>query len=143
MVCDGVRVGGRRPVLQQLSDGLRYTQVAAGFEHTVLVRSDGTALTSGSNLKRQCDVPCLDCGLTYLQAAAGMDHTVLLRSDGRVVACGSNRYGQCDVPTLTDGLHYIPAAAGAGALNPAMLQSRLLHKSVALQSTPPHNPVVL
>ena len=68
---------------------------------------------------------------------------VLLRSDGRVVACGSNRYGQCDVPTLTDGLHYIPAAAGAGALNPAMLQSRLPHKSVALQSTPPHNPVVL
>eukprot|EP00959_Pyramimonas_sp_CCMP1952_P239032 4995528-Pyramimonas_sp.AAC.1 len=75
--------------------------VAAGAAHTVLLRSDGTALACGHNDVGQCDVPALGGGgLTYTQAAAGYAHTVLLRSDGTAVACGRNAFGQCDVPAL-------------------------------------------
>ncbi|CAK0796691.1 unnamed protein product [Prorocentrum cordatum] len=59
--------------------------VAAGDEHTVLLRSDGAAVA---------------CGLAYVQVAAGGVHTVLLRSDGAAVACGWNVFQQCDLPAL-------------------------------------------
>ncbi|CAK0790759.1 unnamed protein product [Prorocentrum cordatum] len=86
--------------------------VAAGWAHTVLLRSDGTAVAFGSNDRGQCAVPALDGGLSYTQVAAGWAHTVLLRSDGTAVAFGSNREGQCSVPALDSGLSYTQVAAG-------------------------------
>ncbi|CAK0799049.1 unnamed protein product [Prorocentrum cordatum] len=89
-----------------LPAGLTYTQVAAGERHTVLLRSDGTAVDCGWNDVGQCDLPALPAGLTYTQVAAGVWHTVLLRSDGTAVACGVNDGGQCDLPALPAGLTY-------------------------------------
>eukprot|EP00438_Fugacium_kawagutii_P028058 Skav235476 [mRNA] locus=scaffold1269:252638:253342:+ [translate_table: standard] len=89
-----------------------YTQISAGGCHTVLLRSDGSAVASGSNRCRQCDIPCLDDGVTYTQVSAGSHHTVLLRSDGFAVACGGNSYGQCDIPALDDGVTYAQVSAG-------------------------------
>ncbi|CAK0790758.1 unnamed protein product [Prorocentrum cordatum] len=86
--------------------------VAAGPEHTVLLRSDGTAVAFGSNDRGQCAVPALDGGLSYTQVVAGWAHTVLLRSDGSAVAFGSNFEGQCSVPALDSGLSYTQVAAG-------------------------------
>ncbi|CAK0881390.1 unnamed protein product [Prorocentrum cordatum] len=86
--------------------------VAAGGSHTVLLRSDGTAVAFGANLYDQCNVPALDGGLSYTQVAAGYLHTVLLRSDGTAVACGANDRGQCSVPALDGGLSYTQVAAG-------------------------------
>merc|ERR1740121_1114422 len=42
-----------------------YTQVAAGADHTVLLRSDGTAVACGLNDDGQCDLPALVADLTY------------------------------------------------------------------------------
>ena len=58
------------------------TQVAAGRAHTVLLRSDGTAVACGRNFDGQCTIPALEGELSYTQVAAGDEHTVLLRSDG-------------------------------------------------------------
>ena len=71
-----------------LDEGVTYTQVSAGFGHTVLLRSDGRAVACGNNSLLQCKIPALDKGVTYTQISAGHEHTVLLRSDGRAVACG-------------------------------------------------------
>ncbi|CAK0800355.1 unnamed protein product, partial [Prorocentrum cordatum] len=108
--------------LPALPAGLTYTQVAAGGLHTVLLRSDGTAVARGrsdgtavacgDNDHGQCDLPALPAGLTYTQVAAGGRHTVLLRSDGTAVACGDNDHGQCDLPALPAGLTYTQVAAG-------------------------------
>mmetsp|Transcript_74294 Transcript_74294/g.207586 ORF Transcript_74294/g.207586 Transcript_74294/m.207586 type:complete len:168 (+) Transcript_74294:62-565(+) len=83
---------------------------AAGETHTVLLRSDGTAVACGDNRDAQCDLPPLGAGQTYVQVAAGLEHTVLLRSDGMAVACGFNGHGRCNVPALDAGCVYgLPA----------------------------------
>jgi hypothetical protein len=68
--------------------------VAAGSEHTVGLKSNGTMVAVGYNYSGQCDVS----GWTdIVQVAAGGFHTVGLKSNGTVVAVGYNYSGQCDV----------------------------------------------
>jgi alpha-tubulin suppressor-like RCC1 family protein len=82
-------------------------QVAAGYWHTVGLKSDGTVVAVGYNYYGQCDVG----GWTdIIQVAAGGYHTVGLKSDGTVVAVGDNTYGQCNVGDWTD---IIQVAAGS------------------------------
>ena len=70
-----------------------------GGDHTVLLRSDCSAVACGMNDDGECNVPQLDGEVSYLQVSAGICHTVLLRSDGLAAACGLNLEGQCDIPT--------------------------------------------
>merc|ERR1712217_251705 len=60
-----------------LPDGVTYTQAAAGNEHTVLLRSDGTAVASGFNVYGQCNIPPLPDGVCYIKAAPSVNRTVL------------------------------------------------------------------
>ena len=84
-----------------------YTQVAAGKEHTVLLRSDGWVTACGANGAGQCYVRALDEGMLYTQISAGRSHTVLIRSDGSAVTCGENDDGQCSIPSPEPGTFYI------------------------------------
>lgn len=68
--------------------------IAAGYRHTVGVKSDGTVVAVGDNSGGQCNVS----GWTDIVAVAvGDKHTVGLKSDGTVVAVGDNSGGQCNV----------------------------------------------
>ena len=102
-----------------------FAMPAAGYNHTVLLKSDGNAVAFGDNSYGQCDIPPLEAGMSYIQVAAGgcvfIDqwgyrtdggHTVLLKSDGNAVAFGDNSYGQCDIPPLETGMSYIQVSAG-------------------------------
>jgi hypothetical protein len=84
-----------------------YTQISAGDNHTVLLRSDGNAVAIGGNRNGQCNIPPLDDGMAYAQISAGDDHTVLLLSDGSAVAIGSNDFGQCNIPLPAPGICYV------------------------------------
>src|SRR6185436_6901006 len=77
-----------------------FVAVAAGEEHTVALRSNGSVVAWGGNQFGECNVPDLPAGITYSAIAAGLRHTVALRSDGSVVAWGNNQYGECNVPSL-------------------------------------------
>jgi alpha-tubulin suppressor-like RCC1 family protein len=68
--------------------------VAAGYYHTVGLKSDGTVVAVGNNEYGQCNV---GGWANITQVAAGHYHTVGLKSDGTVVAAGDNSYGQCNV----------------------------------------------
>lgn len=105
------RSNGKRDI-PALAEGVRYEQVSAGSEHTVLLRSDGAATACGDNSSGQCDLPALADGVRYTQVSAGGSHTVLLRSDFGAMACGDNRDGQCDLPALRDGMRYTQVSAG-------------------------------
>ena len=89
-----------------------YAQISAQQFHTVLLRSDGTAVACGQNFTGECNIPALDDGLLYTQVSAGACHTVLLRSDGNVVACGSKAHGRCNIPALPAGMAYTQVSAG-------------------------------
>ena len=68
--------------------------VAAGDEHTVGLKDDGTVVAVGWNAYGQLDV---DGWTDIVQVTAGEAHTVGLRDDGTVVAVGDNDHYQCDV----------------------------------------------
>ena len=73
--------------------------LAAGYGHTVGLKSDGTVVAVGRNYEGQCDVS----GWTDIVAiSAGNDHTVGLKSDGTVVAVGDNDSGRCNVSGWAD-----------------------------------------
>jgi len=73
--------------------------IAAGYEHTVALREDGTVTAIGSNNYGQLNVGSWNA---IVQIDAGTYHTIGLRSDGTVVATGSNDHHQCDVSYWTD-----------------------------------------
>jgi hypothetical protein len=74
-------------------------QVAAGGEHTVALKADGTVVALGRNNYGQCNVS----GWTdIIQVAAGVGYTAGVKVDGTVVAIGQNDWGQCNVGGWTD-----------------------------------------
>ena len=82
-------------------------RLAAGYRHTVGLKSDGTLVTAGSNDDGQCNVMGW---INVVEVAAGAAHTVALKADGTVLATGSNSYGQCDVSDWT-GIKSVAACA--------------------------------
>ena len=82
---------------------------AAGADHVVLLRNDGSAVAAESGLIKTICIPALPAGVTYTQVAAGYYHTLLLRSDGTVVAVWHSGRGL----TLLDVTAVPPSLPGA------------------------------
>jgi hypothetical protein len=80
--------------------------VAAGWYHTVGLKSDGTVVAVGDSTFGRCNV---DGWTDIVQVAAGGYHTVGLKSDGTVVAVGRESAGQIYVDDWTD---IVQVAAG-------------------------------
>lgn len=68
-------------------------QVAAGWNHSLALRADGSVISWGAITS----VPAEVTNVTTI--AAGAAHSVAVRADGSVVAWGSNSFGQSNVPT--------------------------------------------
>ena len=79
---------------QEAREKQQIVSIAAGGNHTVGLRRDGTVVAVGRNGNGQCDV---SDWRDIVAVAAGDNHTVGLRRDGTVVAVGYNECGQCDV----------------------------------------------
>jgi len=72
------------------------SRIAAGYLHTIALRSDGGVRCWGRNSEGQCNTPA-DLGACSSVAGGGF-HTIALRSDGGVRCWGENYYGQCYTP---------------------------------------------
>ena len=87
--------------MPELPAGLTYTAAAICANHTILLRSDGSAVKFGGGFWPQggpgADFPELPAGLQYTAAAMGFSHAVLLRSDGEAVPVGTNYHGETKV----------------------------------------------
>ncbi|CAE7246356.1 glo-4 [Symbiodinium pilosum] len=102
-----------QPALKLAARELRYVAVAAGAFHTLLLRSDGVAVSSGS-YKSLGLIPKLPAGVKYVDVAANLEHTLLLRNDGHVIACGPDDGSERQqIPLLEVGKKYVAIAAGA------------------------------
>ena len=102
------------------------TAIAAGGDHTVALKNDGTVVAWGYNDSGQTTVPAGLSGVTAI--AAGGYHTVALQSDGTVVAWGLNNEGQTTVPSGLSGV----TAIAAGRYHTVALVA-----SAGTDSTPP------
>jgi alpha-tubulin suppressor-like RCC1 family protein len=70
--------------------------IAAGVDHALALKANGTVVVWGANLFGQTNIPS---GLTDVVAiAAGGYFSLALKSDGTVVAWGDNNLGQVNVP---------------------------------------------
>jgi hypothetical protein len=93
------------------------TQIAAGWQFAVAVKSDGTVSAWGSNAKGKATPPK---GLAnVIQVAAGKQHALAVRNDGSVVCWGSNDYGQANFPANLTGAIQV----SAGDLHSVVLKS--------------------
>ena len=71
--------------------------VAAGYYHSLALRSDGTVVAWGHNNRGQAALPS---GLSdVVDVAAGSRHSLALKSDGTVVGWGDNFYGETTIPS--------------------------------------------
>ena len=72
-----------------LEEGMCYTQVSAGVFHSVLLRSDGSAVACGLNDEGQCNIPVFttgsylfDCGKDYI-----LQVDIAFKDDAWVLTC--------------------------------------------------------
>ncbi len=91
---DGTVVTGSGP--SRPPDLSNVVVIAAGAQHGLALKSDGSVVAWGNNSFGQTNVPA---GLDSVVAiAAGDYHSLALRADGTVVAWGNNSKGQTNVP---------------------------------------------
>ena len=85
-------------------------QIRAGTNHTVMLHSDGTIWTTGSNLAGQLGIGSgttlrtspvqVGNAANWMMVAAGTDHTLALKADGSLWTWGANQFGQLGDGTL-------------------------------------------
>ena len=111
--------GGTSSGVANIPAGLtNVVRIAAGANHVLALKNDGTVVAWGSNASGQTNVPA---GLNnVVDIAAGIQHSLALMSNGTVVAWGDNSYGQTNVPA---GLTNIVAIAAGGYHSMALTAS--------------------
>lgn len=111
--------------------GVTVTAVAAGGNHTVVLKSDGSVWAWGDNTygqigdgttnqinspKQVIAPPSDTSGLKATAVAAGHDHTVALKSDNTVHAWGYNKKGQLGDGTTNNNKSPIQVSSLTGVL---------------------------
>jgi alpha-tubulin suppressor-like RCC1 family protein len=116
--------------LQYVPAGIRFTQIAAGQNHSLALAADGALYSWGSSLDGQLGNGTTDHLLPmsvapgmappdtrYKQIAAGSFHSLALATDGKVYAWGNNARGQLGDGTTTSRaflVEVLPGTAPAG-----------------------------
>lgn len=97
--------GYTSPTGNSMPTGVQGIAIATGFEHSLVLKNDGTVVAWGNNYRAQSTVPA---GLSGIKAiGAGYYHSLAVKADGTVVTwgCGAGfNYWQCFVPTNLTGV---------------------------------------
>ena len=122
---DGTTTNRSTPVQVMASAGVGLsgvTTIAAGYEHSLVLKSDNTVWAWGRNDLGQLgdgtttahSYPVQVTGLSGVTAiAAGNQHTLARKSDGTVLAWGYNAYGQLGDGTTTNRSSVVQVMASA------------------------------
>ncbi|RJF98138.1 PxKF domain-containing protein [Noviherbaspirillum saxi] len=91
--------------------------IAAGFGHSLALKSDGTVVGWGFNCCGQVTIPAGLTGVTAI--AAGTTHSLAAKNDGSVLGWGTNSFGQTTIPSGLTGV----TAVAAGTSHSLALKS--------------------
>jgi alpha-tubulin suppressor-like RCC1 family protein len=92
----GTVVSWGSQVIPNASPGTQFTKIAAGGEHNLALKSDGTVVAWGDDTFKPSTIPA---GLNGVVAiAAGFSHSLALKSDGTIVAWGDSSFSQTMIP---------------------------------------------
>ncbi|KAA8818333.1 hypothetical protein CSQ85_09230 [Bifidobacterium rousetti] len=122
------------PVLVTMPDGVHFTQVSAGYYHSLAIGDDGNTYAWGNNIQgelgnnstNQSNVPVMvkmPEGVHFTQVSAGDSHSLAIGDNGNTYAWGDNYYGQLGndstnlsrVPvkvTMPEGVRFTQVSAG-------------------------------
>ncbi len=84
-----------------------FVAAAAGYHHSLGLKSDGSIVAWGDNHYGECMVPAPNTG--FVAIAAGGGHSLGLKTDGSIVGWGADYYGQSDTPASDGGFVAITA----------------------------------
>ena len=93
------------------------TAIAAGYYHSLALKSNGTVVAWGRNNYGQSAVPA-DLS-DVIAISGGSEHGLALRSDGTVVAWGRNSYEQSAVPAGFSSGTVVVGTSVSGGFVPA------------------------
>ncbi len=100
----GYNLSGQVNIPADLRD---VTTIAAGEEHNLALKSDGTVVAWGRNLPTLLNIPA---GLSGVKAiSAGGYHSLALKSDRTIVAWGNDAFGEGNIPAGLSGVTAIAA----------------------------------
>lgn len=89
-----------------------FATVAAGSNHCLGLKLDGSVVAWGWNSSGECSVPAPNTD--FVAIAAGFGFSLGLKSDGSIVAWGSNDFGQCRPPLPNTGFVAVSAGTHVG-----------------------------
>ena len=103
--------GDTRTTLTAMTDfNSSVAAIATGFEHTIVLKNDGTVWATGDNNDGQLGIGSFDQQITLTAMtdfnssitalAAGGFYSLVLKNDGTVWATGANDFGQLGIGTL-------------------------------------------
>ncbi|MCL2680698.1 MAG: hypothetical protein FWF11_04400, partial [Coriobacteriia bacterium] len=128
-------VTGNQLVPIQVDTATNWTQVSAGWEHSLAIRADGTLWAWGANDNGRTGrgittgntlVPTqVGTATNWLSVSSGQHHSLGIRSDGTLWAWGNNTSGATGLGTLV-GVQSTPAQIGT-ATNWAQVSAGSFH----------------
>lgn len=86
-------------IRDQLSKNAEHKTISAGFNHTVALLNNGTAIATGDNTYGQCNVGGWK---NIIAVSAGANYTLGLTKSGTVLATGLNTDKRCNVSAWKD-----------------------------------------
>jgi len=108
--------------VQTITGGTNWKQVACGYFHTAVIKTDGTLWLWGYNLDGQLGdstitnksspVQTIAGGTNWKQVAGGSDHTAAIKTDGTLWTCGYNGNGGLGDSTVTNKSSPVQTIAG-------------------------------
>ena len=107
--------------------------IAAGGDHSLALRADGSIVAWGDNTYGQNQVPSAVTGVVAV--AEGDTDSLVLKSDGTIIAWGDNTYGQTNVPGSAFGA--VQLAAGSTASEALMPNGSVVYWSNQYFNIPP------
>jgi alpha-tubulin suppressor-like RCC1 family protein len=128
--------GGRNTPVTTFAGGNNWKQVAAGYNHSAAIKTDGTLWIWGRHEEYQLGIPypnpypqtpvtTFAGGTTWKQVSCGKEHTAAIKTDGSLWTWGTNSDGRLGINN-TD-LKITPVTTFAGGTNWKQVSCGRLH----------------